>query len=145
MPRRIVSGGVYMVTRRCTQRQFLLRPDPTTTNAFVYCLALAAHRTQIQVVAFLAHSNHHHTIVVDTQGRMPEFLEYFHKLVAKRERQKLDMERSKSKKGPRSQRTPRFHRGLTDPTRDDSVLHGLEVVSALATPSLIAGKLLTRN
>ena len=36
-----------------------------------------------QVVAFLAHSNHHHTIVVDTDGRMPEFLEGFHKLLAK--------------------------------------------------------------
>ena len=34
-------------------------------------------------LAFLAHSNHHHTIVVDTSGRMPEVLELFHKLVAK--------------------------------------------------------------
>jgi putative transposase len=82
-PRRIGAGHVYMVTRRCTQRQFLLRPDPETTNAFVYCLALAAHRAQMQVLAFLAHSNHHHTIVVDTEGRMPEFLEHFHKFVAK--------------------------------------------------------------
>jgi hypothetical protein len=72
-----------MVTRRCTQRQFLLRPDAETTNAFVYCLALAAKRAHMQVVAFLAHSNHHHTIVVDTYGRMPEFLEAFHKLFAK--------------------------------------------------------------
>jgi hypothetical protein len=72
-----------MVTRRCTQRQFLLRPDAETSNAFVYCLALAAHRAHMQVVAFLAHSNHHHTIVVDTDGRMPEFLEGFHKLFAK--------------------------------------------------------------
>jgi REP element-mobilizing transposase RayT len=72
-----------MVTRRCTQRQFLLRPDPETTNAFVYCLALAANRAQMRVVAFLAHSNHHHTIVIDPYGRMPEFLETFHKLMAK--------------------------------------------------------------
>jgi putative transposase len=83
MPRRIVPGRVYMVTRRCTQRQFLLRPDRETTNAFIYCLALAAQRTELRVIAFLAHSNHHHTIVVDTHGRMPEFLELFHKLVAK--------------------------------------------------------------
>jgi hypothetical protein len=60
-----------------------MRPDSETTNAFVYCLALAAHRTHMQVVAFLAHSNHHHTIVVDTEARMPEFLEAFHKLFAK--------------------------------------------------------------
>jgi len=83
MPRRIVPGRVYMVTRRCTQRQFLLRPDRETTNAFIYCLALAAQRTEMRVLAFLAHSNHHHTVVVDTRGRMPEFLELFHKLVAK--------------------------------------------------------------
>ena len=83
MPRRIVPGRVYMVTRRCTQRQFLLRPDRETTNAFTYCPALAAQRTEIRVLAFLAHSNHHHTVVVDTRGRMPEFLELFHKLVAK--------------------------------------------------------------
>jgi len=72
-----------MVTRRCTQRQFLLRPDRETTNAFIYCLTVAAQRTEMRVLAFLAHSNHHHTVVVDTHGRMPEFLETFHKLVAK--------------------------------------------------------------
>jgi len=82
-PRRIVPGRVYMITRRCTQRQFLLRPDRETTNASIYCLALAAQRTAMHVPAFLAHSNHHHTVVVDTRGRMPEFLELFHKLVAK--------------------------------------------------------------
>ena len=60
-----------------------MRPDAETSNAFVYCLALAANRAQMQVVAFLAHSNHHHTIVVDTFGRMPEFLEALHKLFAK--------------------------------------------------------------
>jgi len=71
VPRRIVPGRVYMVTRRCTQRQFLLRPDRETTNAFIYCLAVAAQRTERDVLAFLAHSNHHHTIVVDTRGRCP--------------------------------------------------------------------------
>lgn len=83
VPRQIIPGRVYMVTRRCTQRQFLLRPDDQTNNAFIYCLAVAANRTSTDVVAFLAHSNHHHTIVVDREGRMPEFLETFHKLMAK--------------------------------------------------------------
>jgi hypothetical protein len=27
-----------MITRRCTQRRFLLRPDRETNNAFTYCL-----------------------------------------------------------------------------------------------------------
>jgi putative transposase len=83
VPRQIIPGRVYMVTRRCTQRQFLLRPDVATTNAFVYCLALAAEQSNMGVIAFLAHSNHHHTIIIDRDGRMPEFLERFHKLFAK--------------------------------------------------------------
>jgi putative transposase len=83
LPRRIVPGRVYMVTRRCTQRQFLLRPDTETTNAFLYCLGLAVQRTGMQVIGFIAQANHHHTIVVDVHGRMPEFLEGFHKLLAK--------------------------------------------------------------
>jgi putative transposase len=83
VPRQIIAGRVYMVTRRCTQRQFLLRPDAATTNAFFYCLAFAAQQTNMDVVAFLAHSNHHHTVVLDRDGRMPEFLERFHKLFAK--------------------------------------------------------------
>lgn len=83
VPRQIIPGRVYMVTRRCTQRQFLLRPDDETNNAFIYCLAVAANRADMDVIAFLAHSNHHHTIVVDREGRMPEFLEMFHKLMAK--------------------------------------------------------------
>ncbi len=58
-----------MVTRRCTQRQFQLRRDQETTNAFIYCLAQAAERTALRMFAFRAHSNHHHTILVETKGR----------------------------------------------------------------------------
>lgn len=83
LPRLIIPGRTYLVTRRCTQRQFLLRPDPDTTQAFLYCLAYAAKGTGVDVVAFLAHTNHHHTIVIDREGRLPQFLETFHKLVAK--------------------------------------------------------------
>jgi putative transposase len=72
-----------MITRRCTQRMFLLRPDAETTNAFVYCLAYAAHRTEVKVFFFLAMSNHYHAGIVDSAGRLPEFLEVFHKLLAK--------------------------------------------------------------
>jgi putative transposase len=83
LPRLVIPGRTYMVTRRCTQRQFLLRPDPDTTQAFLFCLAYAAKVSGVLIVAFLAHSNHHHTIVVDKEGRLPQFLETFHKLMAK--------------------------------------------------------------
>jgi hypothetical protein len=72
-----------MITRRCTQRQFLLRPDRETNNAFIYCLATAAKRHGIEVLFTIAMSNHHHTGIHDVAGNYPEFLEYFHKLLAK--------------------------------------------------------------
>jgi hypothetical protein len=34
----------YLITRRCTQRQFLLRPDKATNNGFLYCMIDAALR-----------------------------------------------------------------------------------------------------
>ena len=83
LPREIIPGRFYMVTRRCTQRQFLLRPDAATNNAFLYCLADAAQRCNISVLLTCALSNHHHTIVFDPDGNLPAFTEHFHKLLAK--------------------------------------------------------------
>jgi REP element-mobilizing transposase RayT len=82
-PRQIIAGRTYLVTRRCTQRQFLLRPDPQMNEAFLYCLAYASSRTNVGIVAFLAEANHYHAVVIDTDGRLPQFLESFHKLLAK--------------------------------------------------------------
>jgi putative transposase len=82
-PRQVIKGRVYLVTRRCTQREFLLRPDEETNQAFLYCLAFAAQRSGVDVVAFIANSNHYHAVVVDARGEIPKFLEDFHKLLAK--------------------------------------------------------------
>src|SRR3954447_6932906 len=82
-PRQVLPGMTYMITRRCTQRQFLMRPDRETNNAFIYCLAVAAARHGIQVLFTVAMSNHHHTGIRDPRGNYPEFIEHFHKLFAK--------------------------------------------------------------
>jgi putative transposase len=83
IPREVLPGRVYMITRRCTQRQFLMRPDKATNNAFIYCLAEAAARFRIQVLFTIAMSNHHHSGIYDPQGNYPAFLEHFHKHFAK--------------------------------------------------------------
>jgi REP element-mobilizing transposase RayT len=72
-----------MITRRCTQRQFIMRPDRATNNAFIYCLAEAAARHRIHVLFTVAMSNHHHTGIYDPDGNYPAFIEHFHKLFAK--------------------------------------------------------------
>jgi REP element-mobilizing transposase RayT len=60
LPREVLPGQFYLITRRCQQRQFLLRPDAATNNAFTYCLIEAAQRCQVEVLLPCAMSNHYH-------------------------------------------------------------------------------------
>ena len=82
-PRRIVPGETYLVTRRCYQRTFRLRPSAETNRIFLYCLAFAAERTGVAVHAVCVLSNHHHLVVTDTGGVLPDFLRELHRLTAK--------------------------------------------------------------
>lgn len=65
-----------MITRRCSERRFFLRPDPQTNNAFLYCLALAADVYRVQVMFTATMSNHHRSGIIDGHGPLPEFLAY---------------------------------------------------------------------
>jgi putative transposase len=82
-PRRIVSGAIYLVTRRCYQRTFRLRPSPQTNAIFAYCLALALLKTGVRLHAACVMSNHHHLVVSDPSGRLSDFLRELHRLSAK--------------------------------------------------------------
>jgi REP element-mobilizing transposase RayT len=83
MPREVVPGRDYLITRRCSERRFFLRPDEETNNNFLYCLALAAQRAKVQVNFFNALSNHYHAGIHDSDGSYPQFLEHFHSLLAR--------------------------------------------------------------
>jgi len=83
LPRQVLPRQFYLITRRCTQRQFLLRPDAPTNNAFLYSLIDAASRCEIDVLLPCAMSNHYHVVIYDRAGRYPEFIEHFHKLLAR--------------------------------------------------------------
>jgi REP element-mobilizing transposase RayT len=82
-PRRIVAGETYLITRRCYQRMFRLRPCVQTNRIFLYCLAFAAERTGVVVHAACVMSNHHHMVVTDPHGVLPNFLRELHRLTAK--------------------------------------------------------------
>lgn len=60
----------------------LLRPDAEITGLILYALAVSARRHGVQVHAFCAMSTHIHLVVTDVRGRLPEFLQLFHRLVA---------------------------------------------------------------
>lgn len=83
LPRQVIAGRVLFITRRCTQRQFLLRPDEVVEQIYLYCLAEAARRYRITVYGWVAMSNHQHLIVRDNRGNLPAFLAHFNRLTAR--------------------------------------------------------------
>ena len=81
--RQIIPGTSYLITRRCTQRQFLLVPTRRTVQIIRYCLAYAMSRTGVLVHAVIFMSNHYHIIVTDPSGVLPAFVACLNKLIAK--------------------------------------------------------------
>src|SRR5688572_27672642 len=82
-PRRVVPGRTWLLTRRCTQRQFLLTPDRKINNAFLYCLIEAAQKYNIVLLLSQMMSNHQHTPFYDPNGMAVEFMHRFHTHLAR--------------------------------------------------------------
>lgn len=82
-PRPVFPGRFVFITCRCTQRQFLLRPDDEPNNAFTYMLAEVAQRFEMDIVLSQMMSNDHHTAAYDRHGHEVEFRQHLHKLTAK--------------------------------------------------------------
>jgi len=81
--RQILPGTTYLVTRRCSERRFFLRPSKRTNDIFRYILAVAASRYNIQVHAYCVLSNHFHLVVTDPHAKLPDFHRYLDGLVAR--------------------------------------------------------------
>jgi putative transposase len=82
-PRQVLPGTTYLLTRRCTLRQFLLRPSKATSELFGFLLAVAAIRYRVRVHAFCVMSNHLHPVVTDPDARLPAFGQYLDSLVGR--------------------------------------------------------------
>ena len=82
-PRMLLPGSSYLVTRRCSERRFFLLPSELTNQIVLYCLALAAERTGVQVHAFCVLSNHYHLVVSDPDARLPECMQWMNSLIAR--------------------------------------------------------------
>jgi putative transposase len=81
--RRVLPGATYLITRRCSERRFFLRPSALTNAIFLYVLAVAARLHLMEVHAFCVMSNHFHLLVTDPHGRLPAFMQYLDGLVAR--------------------------------------------------------------
>ncbi len=83
LPRRVIPGATYLLTRRCARRMFLLVPSAETNRVFGYCLAVAAERFGVIIHGYVVMSNHWHAVVTDPHGRISEFMQLVHALVAR--------------------------------------------------------------
>ncbi len=82
-PRCVLPGTLYLVTRRCSERRFFLRPDPIVRQIFEYLLGMLAKAYAIEVHAYVVMSNHYHLVVTDTGARLPDFLRDLNSLLAR--------------------------------------------------------------
>jgi REP element-mobilizing transposase RayT len=82
-PRQILPGKTYLVTRRCSERRFFLRPSKRANAIFSYVLAVAAAKYRIRVHAYCVLSNHYHLVVTDPHAQLPEFHRYLDGLIAR--------------------------------------------------------------
>jgi len=83
LARHILKGAVKLVSRRCDERRFLLRPDAYVTQVFLYCLAYAATEFNILIHALVVLDNHYHLVLTDVDGVLPLFMERFDGLLAR--------------------------------------------------------------
>lgn len=82
-PRQVLAGATYLVTRRCSERRFFLRPSSRFNAIFQYLLAVAATRYGVLIHAYCVMSNHYHLVLTDPQARLPDFQRHLDSLVAR--------------------------------------------------------------
>jgi REP element-mobilizing transposase RayT len=82
-PRPVRAGTTYMVTRRCLERRFFLRPSKLGDAIFLFVLAVAAWRYGIKVHLFCVMSNHFHLLLTDPKARLPAFMRFLCGFVAR--------------------------------------------------------------
>jgi REP element-mobilizing transposase RayT len=76
--RRHVPGQYYLVSTRCHQARFFLRPDSDLNEAVLEWLTRAQHQfPELLILAACVMSNHLHLVVRDQSGQLAGWASYF--------------------------------------------------------------------
>lgn len=78
----VVPGSTVLITRRTLRRHHLFVPGPLIQALFLYVLGFYAARFGMLVHAFELMSTHYHIVLTDPQGRLPDFLRDFNRIMA---------------------------------------------------------------
>ncbi len=60
----------------------MLIPDAVVCAVFLYCAAVAANLTKIEIHAITIMSNHYHIVLTDVSGKLPRFMGWLNRHVA---------------------------------------------------------------
>lgn len=83
LPRQVLPGTTYLVTRRCARQEFLLKPSDLTTATFKFILAVAAKRFGVLLHAACVMGNHYHAVLTDPRAELPRFAQFLDGLIAR--------------------------------------------------------------
>ncbi|MEZ6189615.1 MAG: hypothetical protein R3F62_32015, partial [Planctomycetota bacterium] len=72
---RVLHNQIHLVTARCSERRFFLKPCKATREIFTYALARALQLTSVELYAITVQANHFHAEVGDPKGELPRFME----------------------------------------------------------------------
>lgn len=82
-PMPVLPNTTYMETRRCSERRFFFKPSKRSNQIYLYCLALAAEKYNVEIHCFCVESNHEHNNTTDTMGNHPEFRQLKNSLIGR--------------------------------------------------------------
>jgi putative transposase len=82
-PREILPGATHLITRRVSERRFMLRPSKETTALLGYLLAVVSERYGILLHVACVLSNHLHILLTDPRARLPDFERDLDSLIAR--------------------------------------------------------------
>jgi hypothetical protein len=71
-----------MLTRRISERRFMLRPDKNVNNIVEFCIALAAVTHGILLHYLTMLSDHYHLGATDPKGNLPDFMRDANRMIA---------------------------------------------------------------
>lgn len=82
-PRQVLPDTIYLITRRCSDRRFFLKPLPIVNQVFGYLVGVVAARFDVQVHAACVLSNHYHLVLTDTNATLPRFVQQLNGTLAR--------------------------------------------------------------
>lgn len=68
---------------RAIARQHSFVPKPKVVQTAWYCLAVAAHKYDVQLHGFVWMSNHYHIVLTDSARQLPDFMRDLNSLISR--------------------------------------------------------------